>query len=109
MLFFSVKFVTEVRNDGIYICYFPFHRSFHTISFKEIRRYEVRTYRPIMEYGGWGIRYGTKGKAYNVSGNRGLQLELSNGKQLLIGSQRVEELLQAIQEKNESEGRGRRS
>ena len=109
VLFFSVKLVTEVRNDGIYICYFPFHRSFHKISFKEIRRYEVRTYRPIMEYGGWGIRYGTKGKAYNVSGNRGLQLELSNGKQLLIGSQRVEELLQAIQEKNESEGRGRRS
>ena len=38
------------------------------------------------------------GKAYNVSGNRGVQLKLSTGNGLLIGSQRPEELAQAIQE-----------
>jgi hypothetical protein len=40
-----------------------------------------------MEYGGWGIKYGKMGKAYNVSGNRGVQLEFTDGKRLLIGSQ----------------------
>jgi hypothetical protein len=34
--------------------------------------------------------------AYNVSGNRGVQLEFSNGKRLLIGSQRPEDLAAAI-------------
>ena len=76
---------------------FPIHRCFRKIAFKELKGYKVRAYRPILEYGGWGIRFGLKGKAYNVSGNRGVQLELTNGKRLLIGSQRPEELWQAIQ------------
>jgi hypothetical protein len=96
-LFFFGKLITEVRGDGIYIRFFPFHLSFHKIAFKDLKRYEVRTYRPLLEYGGWGIRYGLKGKAYNVSGNRGVQLELSNGKRVLIGSQRPEQFLQAIE------------
>ena len=96
-LFLFGKLVTEVRDDGIYIRYFPLHRCFRKIAFKELKGYEVRAYRPILEYGGWGIRFGLKGKAYNVCGNRGVQLELTNGKRLLIGSQRPEELWQAIQ------------
>ena len=59
----------------------------------------MRIYRSFREYGGHGIRYGSKGKAYTVSGDRGVQIELLNGKQLLIGSQRAEELVQAIQAK----------
>ena len=48
------------------------------------------------DYSGLGIRHGRKGKAYNVSGNRGVQLGLSNGKQLMIGTQRPEELAEAL-------------
>lgn len=76
VFFFSVKLSTEVRNDGIYICFFPFHREFRTLPFEAIKKYEVRDYSPFKEYGGYGIRYGTSGKAYNVSGKRGVQLEL---------------------------------
>ncbi|NLK25486.1 MAG: hypothetical protein GX307_02790 [Euryarchaeota archaeon] len=36
------------------------------------------------------------GKAYNVSGNRGVLLKLKDGNSLLIGSQRAEELDAAI-------------
>jgi hypothetical protein len=104
-LFFFARLVTEVRADGIYICFFPFHWTFRRIAFTEVKQYKVRTYRPIREYGGWGIRCGSKGKAYNVSGDRGVQIELSNGKRLLIGSQRAEELWRAIQAKyGEQEG-----
>jgi hypothetical protein len=95
--FYYAGLITEVRHDGIYFRYFPLHCSFRRIAFDELKRYEVRTYRPIIEYGGWGIRYGPKGKAYNVSGNRGLQLELISGKRLLIGSQQPEEFLRAVQ------------
>jgi hypothetical protein len=64
----------------------------------EIVHRETRTYWPILEYGGWGISYSFFGKgwAYNVNGNRGGQLELANGKRILIGSQRAEELARAI-------------
>jgi hypothetical protein len=95
-LFFFSKLITEVREDGLYLRFVPFHFSFHKIPFEQLKQYEARTYRPIWEYGGWGIRYGPKGRAYNVSGNRGVQLELAGGKRLLIGSQHPDELQQAI-------------
>ena len=104
-LFFFSQLVTEVRDDGIYIRFFPFHKAFRRIAFTEVKQCKVRTYHPIREYGGWGIRVRCKGKAYNVSGNRGVQIELLNGNRLLIGSQRAEELLRAIQAKvGEQEG-----
>ena len=95
-LFYSTKLITEIRNDGIYFRFSPFHSSYQKIPFDEITRYEARTYRPIKEYGGWGIRGIGKNKAYNIRGNKGLQLELINGKRILIGSQNPQKLVQAI-------------
>lgn len=95
-LFYRARLITEVRQNGIYVRFFPFHFSFQKIAFDELKGHQVLTYRPIKEYGGWGIRYGSKGKAYNVSGNRGVQLELRSGQRILIGSQQPEELAQAI-------------
>ncbi len=106
-LMWVARLLTEVRNDGIYIRFFPFHRSFHGFLWEEIDSFEACTYRPIMEYGGWGIRFGSGGKAYNVSGNRGLLLALRGVRsgRVLIGSQRPEELAMAV----ESARRGARA
>jgi hypothetical protein len=93
-LFYTMKLITEVRDDDLCVKFFPLSRQ--VISFDSIKRCEVRTYNPIKEYGGWGIRYGKRGKAYNVSGNRGVQVEFYVGKPLLIGSQKPEELERAI-------------
>lgn len=96
LLFYSARLITEVRTDGIYIRFFPFHLSFLRFAFDSIKACEARTYSPIWEYGGWGIRYGWNGKAYNVSGNQGIQLELNGGKRILIGTQRPMEFLAAL-------------
>lgn len=43
--------------------------------------------------GGWGIRLWTKyGTVYNVSGNKGLFIKLKNGKTMVIGTQKSQEL-----------------
>jgi hypothetical protein len=39
--------------------------------------------------------------AYNVSGDRGLQLELGGGKRFLIGSLRADELARVLKERME--------
>jgi hypothetical protein len=72
-LFYALKLITEVRENGLYIQFFPLSQKI--IPFDIIKRYEARTYRPIREYSGWGIKYGRREKAYNVSGNSGVQLE----------------------------------
>jgi hypothetical protein len=60
----------------------------------------VRTYKPIAEYGGWGLRSGIfgNGQAFNVYGNTGLQLELKNRKKLLFGTQKKYEIEKAIEQ-----------
>lgn len=81
---------TELDQSKIYVNIRPFLS--RTYVYNDIESWQVRTYKPILEYGGWGIRFGHKGTAYNIRGNQGLQLHLTNGKRILIGTQRQEEL-----------------
>lgn len=97
LFMYSLRLITEVRQDALYVRFYPFHLSFRHYPYESISIYQVREYSPLKEYGGWGIRYGKKGMAYNVSGNRGVQLEFKNGKRLLIGSLRPEELVSQMQ------------
>jgi hypothetical protein len=92
----SLRLVTEVRSDGLYVRFYPLHRSYRNFPFDSIRSCHVQKYRPIRDYGGWGIRYGLKGTAYNVSGDRGVLLEFRDGSKLMIGSQQPEGLAAAM-------------
>jgi len=93
LLIFIFKLSTRIDEKGIHYQFFPFHFSMKTILWSEITKAEIRTYDPIGEYGGWGLRYSfnkKKGNAVNVSGDIGIQLTLKNGKKLLIGTQKKE-------------------
>ena len=90
------KMDTAIRQDGVYIKFKPFHRKWVILPFKTITSAAPVTYRPIRDYGGWGIRYGSKGKAYNVSGDQGVLLEFTQSKPILIGSQKPQDLFTAI-------------
>ncbi|MEO0075774.1 MAG: hypothetical protein ABIK31_06695 [candidate division WOR-3 bacterium] len=52
----------------------------------------------MTEYGGWGLRLGLfgKGTAFSVSGNKGLQLEFTDNKKLLIGTNKLDELTETL-------------
>ena len=97
ILFFYVKLETEVRYDGIQIRFFPYLLRTKKVAFTELSSCQAIAYRPLLEYRGWGIRLGAKGWAYSTSGHEGVELQFQDGKTLLIGSQRSEELYQAIQ------------
>ena len=90
---FFFKLSTRIDEYGIHYKFFPFHLSFKTIKWSSITNAFIRNYDPIGEYGGWGLKGGalwnsSKGKAINVSGDLGNQLELKDGKKLLIGTQK---------------------
>jgi hypothetical protein len=92
LLLFNMKLETQIRKDGIYVKFFPFHLSFKEYKWNDVRKSYVRQYNPMSEYGGWGLRWGLAGKAFNVSGDKGLQLEFLDNKKVLIGTNKAEEL-----------------
>jgi hypothetical protein len=99
ILFLGVaRLRTEVREDGLHIMFYPVHRSFRNIPADTIVECEAVTYRPIREYGGWGLRGEPRGRAYNVKGDKGVRIKLTNGHGLLIGSQQSAKLADSIQE-----------
>ena len=91
------KMTTVVDAAGVHVRYFPYLRK--TFPLAGLAGWEVKTY-SAMEYGGWGVRGfpGRYGWAYTVRGNRGVELEFTNGHRLMLGSQRAEELARAIEE-----------
>jgi hypothetical protein len=89
---------TRLSESALYIRFFPFHFSYRKIDFDTIATVYARSYQPLGEFGGWGIRWTPRGRAYNVSGNQGVQLELKNGKRILIGSLRADELASLLNE-----------
>ncbi len=95
IFFFLLRLITEVREDGIRLRFFPIWS--RTIRFDEIETAEARSYNAVREYGGWGIKGWSKKKvAYNVRGNQGVELTLSDGRTVMIGSQHADDLAAAI-------------
>lgn len=82
---------TRIDEKGIHYRFTPFHRKQYLVSWNEVNNVYVRKYNAISEYGGWGYRgfsLRSSGRAYNVKGNRGIQIEFKNGKKLLLGTQK---------------------
>lgn len=97
-MFFSFRLQTLIKTDGIYVRFFPLHLRFKHYSWNSISKAYIRQYAPIKEYGGWGLRSGNMGTAFNVSGNQGLQLEFTSNKKILIGTGNPDELKKVLQQ-----------
>lgn len=98
LLIAVIRLETEIKEDGVYYRFFPFQLKMKRIAWDRISKAFVRQYKPLVEYGGWGMRIGIfgSGQAFNVSGNKGLQLIYDNGKKFLIGTQKPEALQIAL-------------
>ena len=93
VLFALMHLKTTISHQTIEILFYPFSKVI--INKEEIEHAEIRKYKALTEYGGWGIRFGN-GKAYTISGNQGLQLQLKDGRKTLVGTQKPTELQSAI-------------
>ncbi len=81
-----MQLLTRIDNEGIRVKFSPFGFSEKYFSWREIEECYVRQYNPLTEYGGWGIRGLGRKKAYNVSGNFGIQIVTLDKKRFLIGT-----------------------
>jgi hypothetical protein len=89
---FAGGLTTKIDEQGIVVRFTPFIWKEKKYDWSDLAEVKVREYRPLAEYGGWGVRGFGKNRALNVSGNFGLQLVMKDGSRMLIGSQRPQEL-----------------
>ena len=98
-LFFFLQLKTSINSVGIHYQFIPFHRKKRSITWNEIETIAVITYRPLFDYGGWGIRMKSldgSNVALNISGKIGISIRLKNGNHLLIGTQKKEAATEII-------------
>jgi hypothetical protein len=90
--------ITEIWSDGIRFRFSPFVRKMKHIPLSDIASVEVTKYRPVAEFGGWGVRkrFLSRKTAYNISGRIGLRVIKQNGSQILFGTRKENEMKQAI-------------
>jgi hypothetical protein len=103
--FRRLRLITEVDDNTVTLRYQGLFKT-RTVPIPTVRSARARTYRPLLEYGGWGIKFGLKGWVYNVSGKEGVQLELDGARPLMVGSRRAEELAEAITSSPRDTGTG---
>ena len=89
VFFFRLKLTTQFVGSHVVIRYWPFLRRPLEISKEDIKSIEIRTYKPLLEFGGWGYRIGWNGfTAYSTHGKTGVFIEFKHGKKVMIGTQK---------------------
>ena len=95
-LVFGARLEILLGDGDLMYRYVPFHLAWRRVPCSAIVRAEAVTYAPLREFGGWGVRYGRRERAYSASGTRGVRIECSDGDRFLLGSGRSEELARCI-------------
>lgn len=100
-MFFLLSFYelkTVIKKEGIYIKFLPIHTRNLFYSWGEIQNLEIIHYHAFRHYIGWGYRpkMFKMPKAMTISGNYGLKITLKSGEELLIGTQRPNDLTYLI-------------
>jgi hypothetical protein len=90
----TLRQTTTVSGDAVTVHYGFLYRV--RIPFSEMAHAEAITYRPVRDYGGWGIRGFGKRRALSARGDQGVLVTRADGSTVLIGSQKPRELLTAL-------------
>ena len=89
----SVKLKTRIDEKGIHYQFFPIRLKLKFVPWNDLDECYCRSYRPLSKFGG----YSTNGKALNIRGKWGVQLVFNNGKKLLLGTQKPEDIKRILE------------
>lgn len=93
ILFWLTKLTTEINCNEFIFKFSPFYRK--VVQWKDVKSAKVLNYGFA---GGYGIRLFTKyGTVYNTRGNKGVAIELNDGTKFLVGTQKMKELKEVVQ------------
>jgi len=96
-LFFYGGQRTRVSKDGITIRYGLMGIRIFRCHLSEIAGIRIRSFAPLADFGGYGIRVAKGVTAYYLAGRTGVQLDLAERRSALIGSSSPERLAAVIE------------
>lgn len=88
-VFLRAKLVLEVDGEGLSIDFLGRRR----ISWMDIA--DVRA-ADVPRWIGWGVRWDGRRWYYRIRGNRAVEVELQNGRRIVVSSERPDELMAAL-------------
>jgi hypothetical protein len=97
LLFFNFKLRTTISDEAIMVKLTPFHIFEKRFEWSQLEEVNVRQYKLIKEYGGWGLRGFATRKSIAQNGRWAIELVFPNGQSLLIGTQKPEDAQLAIE------------
>ena len=98
---FRIRLETRITSEGIHYHWrgipfaYPQFLPWHKIANARLRKYSA-----IWEYGGWGLRGTQRNRAHTIGGKQGIQLELTDGALLLLGTQHPDAVRDALAQLN---------
>jgi hypothetical protein len=89
------RLTVELHPDHVLVIWHPLRTV--RLYYRDMAEVRSVTFRPIRDWGGWGVRWVPgKGMAYTMSLSGGVEIKLKSGKLVVVGSQKAEQLEQAI-------------
>lgn len=97
LLILNIKLETRLDDSGVSYRYVPFVRKWRKLEKETIKDIKVVSYSPITDFGGWGIKGNKTTKAYSILGDEGLLVDTGGKKKIMIGTSKVKELKEFIE------------
>lgn len=82
------KLILQIRTDGIYVRFPPWQSKYSNFNWADIAEIQIRDYRVLRDFMGWGIRYAPGKMGYIVAGNSCIEIVFKNGNKVLITIQK---------------------
>jgi hypothetical protein len=92
----TARLIIEVRPGGLYVRFVPIHLRLEKIELDQVTNFGPGKFWPLLDFPRWGIHLMGPSKSYTVRGNRYVYINYVGGKSVLLGTQRPEELTEAI-------------
>lgn len=91
-LILNVRLETRIDDQGVHFRYFPFISKWRHIPSEKIHHLEVKSFSPLTDFGGWGIKKRKSIKSYTILGDEGLLIDTGEKLKTLIGTKDAKKL-----------------
>ncbi|CAM2902852.1 DUF6141 domain-containing protein [Paenibacillus sediminis] len=93
-LFYFIKYRIRLNNEQLVLELIPFYKN--KIRIADIQTINLITVRPLIDFGGWGLRFNGKKTGLIIEGKVGIEVKLKSNEIIVIASKRSEQLYKQL-------------